>query len=401
MARKLSFTSSKSTTSSTSSPQLIKSLILLSKDIASVSAKALDLQKDRDTFQTDTAISGTSGPARERKLQKWGDDIEGESLEELEGQPMTQGQWDQFAVNERLFGVRTDFNEEIYTTTLDKNTPDYKQREVMALKLAREIERTPANTYHGAEERGQIPMSSMEDEENLYSAVIRPSNKYVPPAARSKTTSTLTQSTEKQADKSTLPHSEKQSDKKSVKPHGQFEKFIDKKSPPKNIQASGRPLLNIPGNREAPSSSGRDNIFDAKLAAKLTAKDFKYFANAEKEQLMQRKESLMKKEREDIFTEFKTFSKSFKYNKPVPADLVPILTTEKSQNTTEVLDTRELVTNADLKIELSPPVAKEPSEQDGDDTKSVASTNTSFKFNVSALEFKPNPNAVEFVTAKT
>ncbi len=49
--------------------------------------------------------------------------------------------WDQFAVNEKLFGVKTDFNEDLYTTKLDKNSEEYKRREKEAARLAREIEK--------------------------------------------------------------------------------------------------------------------------------------------------------------------------------------------------------------------------------------------------------------------
>ncbi len=61
--------------------------------------------------------------------------------------------WDQFAENERLFGATTDYHEEIYTTAIDKNHPQYKQRLAEADKKAREIERSAANNSHVAEER--------------------------------------------------------------------------------------------------------------------------------------------------------------------------------------------------------------------------------------------------------
>ena len=48
--------------------------------------------------------------------------------------------WDQFETNQRLFGVSTDFNEEDYTTKLDKSDPKFKEREAKAIRLAKEIE---------------------------------------------------------------------------------------------------------------------------------------------------------------------------------------------------------------------------------------------------------------------
>ena len=61
--------------------------------------------------------------------------------------------WDQFAENERRFGLTTDYDENIYTTAIDKSHPQYKQRLVEAEKKAREIERSTATNSHIAEER--------------------------------------------------------------------------------------------------------------------------------------------------------------------------------------------------------------------------------------------------------
>lgn len=61
--------------------------------------------------------------------------------------------WDQFAENERLFGLSTDYDENIYTTSIDKNHPQYKQRLAEADRKAREIERSVATNSHIAEER--------------------------------------------------------------------------------------------------------------------------------------------------------------------------------------------------------------------------------------------------------
>ena len=76
---------------------------------------------DAGGFGTDAAISRARGQwGRERELQRWAPD-EGEGallhLEEAVG-PVERG-WDQFAVNEAKFGVRTDYAEELYTTELD------------------------------------------------------------------------------------------------------------------------------------------------------------------------------------------------------------------------------------------------------------------------------------------
>jgi PAB1-binding protein PBP1 len=102
-----------------------------------------------DTFRTDTDISGTGTSREQRELLRWGagDSSSGGGLEDggLEG-PSSSGRggkggaWDQFAVNEKLFGTSTDYREEIYTTRLDKSGADYKAREARAAKLAEEIQ---------------------------------------------------------------------------------------------------------------------------------------------------------------------------------------------------------------------------------------------------------------------
>lgn len=111
----------------------------------------------RDGFRTDTDISGTSGLRDQRELQRWGsqtaaDDggiggssLEDEALESRGGPsnskgPGGSGKWDQFATNERLFGAKTNYQEEFYTTKLDKTGADFREREARAARLAREIE---------------------------------------------------------------------------------------------------------------------------------------------------------------------------------------------------------------------------------------------------------------------
>jgi hypothetical protein len=56
-------------------------------------------------------------------------------------QPDSQGgAWDQFAENERLFGLKTDYDENIYTMPLNRNHPQYEQKAAVADRIAREIE---------------------------------------------------------------------------------------------------------------------------------------------------------------------------------------------------------------------------------------------------------------------
>lgn len=103
-------------------------------------------------------------PRRERELQAWADDSTGLDLSSrLSGgatspsgatsghghsDELTFGHgassrggnaWDQFATNEKLFGVKTGFDEELYTTKLDRSAPDFKERERKAQQIANEI----------------------------------------------------------------------------------------------------------------------------------------------------------------------------------------------------------------------------------------------------------------------
>eukprot|EP00158_Paraphelidium_tribonemae_P003838 Partr_v1_DN26407_c0_g1_i6_m23641 putative Ataxin 2-like len=135
-------------------------------------------------FQTDTAISGHAGDVKERVLEKWTPDSDAVALGDgLDGGSHPKG-WDQFAANEKLFGIKTDFREEMYTTKLNKNSDEYKRREREAHKLAAEIEKSGSENIHIAEERGHVFDDSQVDEEDRYGAVVRKSGSYVPPAAR-------------------------------------------------------------------------------------------------------------------------------------------------------------------------------------------------------------------------
>lgn len=75
------------------------------------------------------------------------------SLESSRNKSSTGAGWDQFEVNNRLFGITTDYDENIYTTTIDKSHPDYVKKYAEADRKAREIENSVANNSHVTEER--------------------------------------------------------------------------------------------------------------------------------------------------------------------------------------------------------------------------------------------------------
>ena len=58
--------------------------------------------------------------------------------------------WNQFEANETLFGVKTTFNEELYTTKLERG-PQMRELEREATRIAREIEGEDTKDLHLAE----------------------------------------------------------------------------------------------------------------------------------------------------------------------------------------------------------------------------------------------------------
>ncbi|POM66109.1 Hypothetical protein PHPALM_18081 [Phytophthora palmivora] len=154
-------------------------------------------------FRTDTEISGQKGEhlyGRELETaSSWLDPaLDTGALEESgsNGRRHSKNQgkagWNQFEANEKLFGVVSTYDENIYTTKLDKSKISTEQSRA-AEKLAQEIERqSAAGNFHLQEERGQTVRGGKHandlDEEARYSSVDRrpPSgaNAYVPPAMR-------------------------------------------------------------------------------------------------------------------------------------------------------------------------------------------------------------------------
>lgn len=193
--------------------KMFDKLVFQSKDIVDIEIESPDLSLDSTTnetastssgskFKTDTAISGQEGAIRERKLQRWEDSGDANAALTLEESTDTGRSWDQFAENERKFGVQSTYDEHYYTTAINRDAPDFDERERRAARLASEIENSSyGGNVHVAEERGIAVDDSGMDEEDKYSGVQRqpnkaaPSvtlpprgpNKYTPPAFRAPT----------------------------------------------------------------------------------------------------------------------------------------------------------------------------------------------------------------------
>ncbi|KAL5526582.1 PBP1 [Sanghuangporus sanghuang] len=284
------------------------------------------MSKVHDSFRTDAEISRTGSAKRERELQAWqpdssdipsnpaGNGIDNSHVDDVTFGPgaSSGGQWDQFAVNERLFGVRTNFDEEEYTTRLDRNAKDYKERERRAEQIAAEITgSTTNNNPHIAEERGLAVDDSGVNEEDKYGAVVRGTNAYVPPGARRQATGN---------DVATSPPV-KGPDKENKENQGKPEAPVPKVSiyaPDGSDKPPARTNTTTPGNSSAKQPA------DAVPA-------FRDFVTNEKQRLTQKKQALVKNEMEKRVAELVKFSHNFKLNKPIPDDLVPILAKDEEK----------------------------------------------------------------------
>ncbi|RHY50229.1 hypothetical protein DYB30_012143, partial [Aphanomyces astaci] len=89
--------------------------------------------------------------------------------------------WNQFEVNSKLFGVKNTYDENLYTTKLDKSKISFEQSKA-AEKLAREIESQTSQNHHVSEERGKYTQDSIDEE--AHASMARGANAYVPPALR-------------------------------------------------------------------------------------------------------------------------------------------------------------------------------------------------------------------------
>ncbi|CAJ1950835.1 unnamed protein product [Sphenostylis stenocarpa] len=160
-----------------------KTLIIPSNDLVQVIAKDVSVFRDGQTSEphydmhheimVDSVISQSRHVETGRELQPWvpdEDDPECPELENIFDGPWNRG-WDQFETNKMLFGVQSTFNEELYTTKLEKG-PQTRELEKQALRIAREIEGEETPDLHLAEERGLYHSFDI-DEETRFSSVYR------------------------------------------------------------------------------------------------------------------------------------------------------------------------------------------------------------------------------------
>ncbi|KAJ4958829.1 hypothetical protein NE237_025940 [Protea cynaroides] len=162
-----------------------KTLIIPAKELVQIIAKDVPLCGDvlanglqrekRQDIMIDTVISQSHLVEVERELERWTPDEDDPQLPELENifdGPWNRN-WDQFETNEALFGVKSTFDEELYTTKLERG-PQMRDLEREASRIAREIEGEETKDLHLAEERGFRFHEDFDiDEETRFSSVFR------------------------------------------------------------------------------------------------------------------------------------------------------------------------------------------------------------------------------------
>ncbi|KAJ2493227.1 poly(A)-binding protein binding protein [Coemansia sp. RSA 2050] len=362
----------------------IDTLVIHGDDCLSISSIAAFTdggarESSRTGFKTDADITKAGNLASARELHRWVPD-ESDMLESLEsGLGHAAGSntsWDQFATNEQLFGLTTDFDEEIYTTRLDRTRADFKVREREAIRIAHEIQSTPFQNSHVAEERQEIMADNDGgmDEEDRYGAVLRPSGapgKYVPPYLRGKAdtkpgTIESATTTEPQIPPQALPVANVQGDLASAGLSAQPNNAMAAAALAKlNIRMTGhspasemprspstKPVLQpsasgaradspslaadpaITALSKQPSASSSNIRNNSKLANLRGLKsrndvtalnkpmaDISEKLNSERERIQLHKQALLK----DRVSDLVKFHKTFKLNTPMPKDVAEII----------------------------------------------------------------------------
>lgn len=279
-------------------------------------------------FRTDSDISGNLA-MRERTLQRW-EPAETDVDLSLESSTGDTAGWDQFEANERLFGAKTNYDENLYTTRIDRSDPTYRQKQADAARIAREIEGTDVDNSHMREERGLVaPDTGDQDEEDKYSGVRRDNknvqplasgqpNKYTPPARRQGGAPPAVPT--KQQPAAAAAAAAPQAPAKDV---GTTEK---QPAPAAKPSAEADQKANVTKATSPAASSKRSGPENATANVETEVLDhFRQFANSEKLKMQERRRNQASYDRTVKLNELMKFSKNFKLSTPVPKDLVPIL----------------------------------------------------------------------------
>ena len=349
-------------------------------------------------FRTDADISGNLGQ-REKNLQKWEAPAGSVAEGGLESGNETSAGWDQFKANERLFGLKTDYDENIYTTTINRNDPQYLQKEREASRLAQEIVASTSTNSHIREERGLddggldeetklVLRLRIEGEKNLtlprYSGVTREfeslqatqPGRYVPPSRRSQAATPDELASDPTIISSQIGRPKTDSKQEQVerdivdtKPeHHDEARKTETQSIPEQT-ASNKESKAIP--QEKPSAaqpSATANVENDLLDS------FKHFSALEKIRIQDHKRNKASQDKAVKLNDLKKFSQNFKLCTPVPKDLIPILAkdeakqkalVEKAQKNAETVKPSERIPSALVDPKSQRPLAAARWENDG------------------------------------
>ncbi|KAI1841892.1 hypothetical protein JX266_011862 [Neoarthrinium moseri] len=322
-------------------------------------------------FRTDSAISANRAGG-ERVLQRWQPDTDDTFDHSLE-KSGTKPSWDQFSANEKLFGLKTDYDENMYTTQINKSHPQYHQRIAAAEKKAREIERSVASTSHVAEERVMDFVGGDDggDEEDKYSGVKRQQqndfpplpggnrdNKYTPPARRAPTgastvkgapidpaiiSSQLKPQKNQPAAKAddAKPRQASATEVSAATPaaagatakasEDKSELKVEAAQKPADAKASGQsstPLRPSAATSRTISPQGKEAAAAPSATStveKDVLKEFKAFASQQRTNAEKARSTKAKADKEVKLIELKKFADNFKLPTPVPVDLIGII----------------------------------------------------------------------------
>ncbi|KAF2142360.1 uncharacterized protein K452DRAFT_249013 [Aplosporella prunicola CBS 121167] len=345
------------------------------KDVVSLNVDGVSMDKTQAKsrngtpagFRTDTDISGNI-LSRERDLQRW---VPSQDTDVDLSLDDSGAGWDQFEANERLFGATSNYNEDLYTTKIDRNNPQYRQKAAEAEKIAREIESGVADNAHIAEERGQIrPDDSGLDEEEKYSGVRREASplssgqphKYTPPARRAPTGQATVSGapfdpaiiSSQLARPGPPATAAPQPSASGAKPQPQvpMASKSDEAKPPAATPAAGSSSTSAtaakPSDITAAASTGpsqkapasqqptTSDIQSIRKPGKPTVESelldsFKQFSATEKLKVQERARHVARHDKNVKLNDLKKFAANFKYSAPIPDDLIPILAKDPSK----------------------------------------------------------------------
>ena len=264
--------------------------------------------------------------------------------------------WDQFATNERMFGVKSSYREELYTTKLDRSHPEFEKKLRHADTIAREIEGKVSSNPHIQEERNQKVDDSGIDEEDKYAGVIRgkqmpnpppavpvmgyaaaaAGNKYTPPAKRPETAKSAHHSDP------AIISSKLQTPQTLVEPEKQgmtIEKSNEKPAPPSMngttiITPSATPEVEPTPTPTPPPPPPPITVQEPPQIQEVGQK----FVKEEKVKIKRARNLIGTKEKQRQFAEFAQFSSSLTLNMPVPSDLLPILAGKDANKQKAILE---------------------------------------------------------------